>query len=127
MGDLKEMLNSEDKQRRQARGVLARLFRQILLDVKMTPLMWNNLMIKYLNDPENGIANTGRERSSARGNLNKELHRPNMTWKVFLKGIRFLRPMKVRFEVHHTMPSGRTSVHGVNVGMENQGGADHEE
>lgn len=108
---LTHMLNARDKGAGEASGVLAKLFRQILLDRKITPLHWSNLMMRYLDDPRNGVPRDVKDKSSARGNLNKELVRPRMTWKVFRKGLRFLGPRWVRFEVHFGWENGETSIH----------------
>lgn len=70
-------------------------------------------MIKYLDDPRNGIPRDLK--SSARGNLNKELVRDKITWKVFRKALRFLGPSFIRFEIHFRWSDGTTSVHGVNL------------
>ena len=65
-------------------------------------------MARYLNDPYNKIPPNPKDRSSARGNLNKELNRNTMTWKVFRKAILFLAPVRatfiIRFEWHTEVP-----------------------
>jgi hypothetical protein len=48
-------------------------------------------MEDFLADVRNNIPQNIKERSSARGNLRKELMRPVMTWKVFCKGLRFIK------------------------------------
>lgn len=91
-----------------ATGVLAKLFRKIVAEREITPGVWMRLMHQYLNNPHNQIPPNPKDRSSARGNLNKELHRPTMTWKVFRKAILFLAPVRatfiVRFEWRTNIP-----------------------
>lgn len=70
-------------------------------------------MIKYLDDPRNGIPRDLK--SSARGNLNKELVRDKITWKVFRKALRFLGPSFIRFEIHFEWADGTKSIHGVDL------------
>lgn len=74
-------------------GVLTRLFNIICLDVTggrgISPIQWNKLMIDYIRVMAE--SNTSMDRSSIRGNMNKELRRPGMTWNVLCKGLRFLK------------------------------------
>ena len=89
----------------EAKGVLSKLFRTILVEREITPGVWSSLMARYLNDPYNRIPPNPKDRSSARGNLNKELHRPTMTWKVFRKAILFLAPVKATFIIRFEWPT----------------------
>lgn len=113
--DIQKFLSSHDKQVHDARSVLSRLFRIILADLKVGPLLWNRLMMRYLNDPRNNIPNNSKDRSSSRGNLSKELRRAKMTWKVFEKGIRFLGPKWMRVTIDLGWESGRVTTHRVIV------------
>lgn len=87
------------------RGVLAHLFRMMVMALIGNHQRWAMYMIRYLDDPKNGIPNNASDRSSARGNLNKELERADMTWPVFRKGILFLNPKKAIFRIHLHMPN----------------------
>lgn len=113
--EIQKFLTSQDKQVHDARSVLSRLFRIILADLKVGPLLWNRLMLRYLNDSRNNIPNNSKDRSSSRGNLSKELRRTIMTWKVFEKGIRFLGPKWMRITIDLGWPSGRVTTHRVMV------------
>ena len=106
--DDQDLLNDPDKRVREARGVLSVLWRQLLMVLNIDGWRWDKLMRKYLADPRNGIQNNSRDRSSARGNLNKELKRDDMTWRVFLKALTFLDPCRVVFTVKITFHDGRT-------------------
>ncbi len=111
----RNILTEKDKGVPEARGVLAFLFRKILFDMNISPGRWSQMMNDYLDDPWNQVPRNSKDRSSIRGNLNKELFRTRMTWKVFEKGLRFLGPLSIRFEIHLRWPAGRTSVHHVDV------------
>lgn len=113
--ELNDMLSSPTKGVEEASGVLARLFRLILMDLNISHMGLNSLMIRWLEDPRNGIANNGKSRSSERGNMIKEMTRGDMTWKVFVKCIRFLAPIEMRFEVHLKWSAKKTTVHGINL------------
>jgi hypothetical protein len=109
--ELTRMLKLPDKGASEASGVLSKLWRGILVDLDVTHYTWGSLMLRYLNDPRNGIPRDVKDKSSARGNLNKELKRPRMTWKVFLKGLRFLGPVRIEFVVKLTWKTRTTTVH----------------
>lgn len=119
--ELKKLLSSADKEIPAAENVLSRLFRQILADLNINHSVWNKLMIRYLDDPRHGIPKAGRDRSSARGNLNKELRRPTFTWRIFQKGLRFLGPVSVRFEVHMEWPTKKVTVHSTRLKIDGKG------
>lgn len=106
--DEQDLLNDPDKRVREARGVLTVLWRQLLFVLSIDGWRWDKLMRKYLADPRNGIQNNSRDRSSARGNLNKELKKDDMSWRVFLKALRFLDTVRVVFTVKITIQDGRT-------------------
>lgn len=71
--------------------VLARLFRKIVVDMDCDDVSkWNYLMSMYIADRRNAIPRNKREQASARGNLQKELLKNEMSWNVFVKGLKFL-------------------------------------
>ena len=96
-------------------GVLADLFRQMLVDLDIGPGRFSDLLRDYVTDPRNAIPQTPKDLTTARGNLTKELSRAGMTFKVFLKGLRFLQVMKVDVSVRCHYYSGRVSIHGTTV------------
>ncbi|MBB5409285.1 hypothetical protein HDG34_003226 [Paraburkholderia sp. HC6.4b] len=96
-------------------GILADLFRQMLVDLDIGPGRFSDLLDDYVNDPRNGVPRTPKDFTTARGNLTKELSRDGMTFKVFLKGLRFLQVIKVEFSVRCHYYSGRVSIHGTTV------------
>ena len=89
-----------------ANGVLSRLFRQILLDLDITGSKFGNLLQDYILDSRHGVPNNRKDQTSMRGNLTKEFSRPQMTWKVFCKALRFLQITKIEFVIkaHHAFP-----------------------
>jgi len=101
-----------------ARGLLARLFRLILWEINFNGLKWNQHMDAYLDDPRHGIPPNVKERSTAKGNLNKELKHDTMTWRVFFeKALPFLNPLKVRFTVQLTWRTGKVTSHSIELHM----------
>lgn len=80
---------------------------------------YDSLMNAFVHDKRNCIANNRKDQSSARGNLQKEIFKADMSWKVFTKGLRFLgvRSFELTITLHHQ--NGRSSIHteSVNLGQ----------
>lgn len=82
---------------------------------------WRKAFNAYLANPENGVILTGGadgqgRRNSERGNLTKALDNPDMTIKVFSKGIRIINPNSIRSNIKLIMrPGGRVTEHSVTV------------
>lgn len=70
-------------------STLAALFLQAFYDTG-APGKWNDLMYNYIYDFRNAVPRNRKDQASHRGNLQKELLKPDMTWGVFLKGMKFL-------------------------------------
>jgi hypothetical protein len=98
-----------------ANGVLSRLFRQMLLDLNIGPPQFSILMAQYLADPRNAVPNNKKDQTSMRGNLNKEFSRPQMTWKVFCKALRFLQITKIEFVLQASRAVGKPTIHSTEV------------
>lgn len=91
-------------------GVLTRLFNNLCLDVTggkgILPIQWNRLMVDYIRKVVE--SNTTMDRSSIRGNVNKELRRPSMTWNVLVhKGLKFLQFEAFTVSVYGELLDGR--------------------
>lgn len=99
-----------------ARGPLSRLYRIILADLKIGPMVWDRLMERYLDDPNNHIPKSGKQRSTERGNLSKQLTSDPMSIKGFLKGMKFLGATRLKITVEITRRK-ETSVHSVELEM----------
>lgn len=113
--NLAKILRSPDKLTREAESVLARLYRQILADIRMDTGRWNRLMQRMLDNPRNRFPKRGGGRSSAKGNLNKLLSAKTMSIRTFEKGIILLTPLSFRLECHITWKDKSTTVHSVSV------------
>lgn len=100
-----------------ANGVLSRLFRQMLLDLNIGPSRFGSLLQEYILDPRNGVPNNKKDQTSMRGNLTKEFSRPQMTWKVFCKALRFLQITKIEFVIKAYHRTGRSTIHSTVVAL----------
>lgn len=111
---LTKILTAPDKDIKKtfgANGVLSRLFRQMLLDLNVGPSRFGSLLQDYILDPRNGVPNNKKDQTSMRGNLTKEFSRPQMTWKVFCKALRFLQITKIEFVIKAHHRHGKTTIH----------------
>lgn len=73
-------------------NVLSNLFVSMLWDLDVTPAKWRHYMDDYVaSEVQQAANNNRRDRTSIRGNLNKEFIRHRMTWKVFCKAMAFLK------------------------------------
>jgi hypothetical protein len=84
-------------------SVLAALFQKILFDLRIRENQFHRLMESFLMNPRNARIGDVKDRSRARGNLKKELFKSTMTWRVFIKAMRFLNIPKFELVIrlHH--------------------------
>lgn len=93
-------------------GVLAGLFRKMLLDLNINGMKWSHLMDEYV-QVESQIHNKDnkRDKTSIRGNLNKEFIRGRMTWKVFCRGLMLLKIRRFGIIIIAEHENGRKTSH----------------
>lgn len=98
-------------------GLLSKLWRVILKDLNIGGYRFSVLMDRFLNDPNNQVPDNPKERFNNRGNLNKEMSNPTMSWKVFCKCMRFLQftEFRITLEARHT--DGKITTHRVMVNL----------
>lgn len=96
------------------RGLLARLFRQILQDRNISEADFGGMINKYILENRQAIEDDPAEWDlvSARGNFIKELAGESMSLKVFLKGLKMLgvEDLKLSAEL---IGGGQRTVHSV--------------
>ena len=83
-------------------SILASFFRTILFDIGIETGKFNILLEKYIKRAH--LPNSTAGSSSTRNNLKKELLKPTMSWKVFIKGLVFLNIKKFELTIvlHHS-------------------------
>lgn len=92
-------------------GVLSKLWRIILKQNQISGYRFSVLMDRYIKDPANRSRKSEGEHFDNRGNLNKEFSNPTMSWKVFLKGMRFMQFIEFRITIEARHRDGHISVH----------------
>ncbi len=116
--DVRDLIQNPLKGSEEIEGILTLLYRQILEQISPTWTEYNDRMNRYLNDPSNGFGDDSKRKSSERSNLNKELLRGRMSWKVFLKAIRFWAPLKMRIEIQLTWRRNIVTSTGIDVNFD---------
>lgn len=96
---IQRLLTSPDKRVGEASNVLSRLYRIVLAELNIGVERYHKLVSTWLNDPTSGIGKCPSKRSSARGNLNKEILRADMSPNVFLKALRVINVEEVEITV----------------------------
>lgn len=117
------LLDDPEKQIHMTYGVhgsLAKLWRRMLGDLKINGFRFSVLMDKYLRDPRNHVPNNKSDRTSNRGNFNKEFSFPQMSWKVFCKGMRFLLILRLEITVKAFHQDGSVTTHHLDVPLDSE-------
>jgi hypothetical protein len=96
-------------------GGLSRLFRQMLVDNSISPERFGRLMSDYLKNPKHKIPRNRKDMTSAQGNLGMALSLPQMTWKVFGKGLQFLKVLRIELTLKAFYESGAVKEHKTSI------------
>jgi hypothetical protein len=87
----------------------------MLQNMNINGSQWGALMADFIQDSRNGVPDNRKDQTSMRGNLTKEFARPQMTWKVFCKAMRFLKFWKVEIYVKTYPVKGAPMWHSTTV------------
>lgn len=92
------------------------LFSDILYELDITTNKFSKLIADYIEKAN--IPSNIKEVSSTRGNIKKELLKNTISWKVFIKGLIFLKVNKfdIGLSLHHTNGKVTTHFFTVNLG-----------
>lgn len=96
---LTQILRHDTKEHTKARGILSRLLRVLMWDWGIDPTVYKLLMDQWLNNAHNGVYQNSKDRATARGNINKEFARTNISWSIFMKALRFHRVWRVDIRI----------------------------
>lgn len=99
-------------------GALSKLWRVILHDNHVNGYRFSVFMDHYLKDPKNHPKKYEGEHVDNRGNLHKEFSNPSMSWKVFIKCMKFMRFSEIRITVEARHPDGHISTHRTRVDLQ---------
>lgn len=94
-------------------GLLSKLWRTILYDLKVSGYRYSSLMTAWTNAQLTRAQNNPEEKRDHRGNLNRQFSDPKMSWNVLSKGIMFLRAKKIKLTAEITHENDDVTVHHV--------------
>ena len=100
--DLEKVLQLPDKGVYQVQGVggvLAQLVRTIWMDNKMRAGDIEQRIGDFVSKARDGLDSKSMANYFNRSNLRRELCRPSMTWKVFIKALRIMRVTKLEIAI----------------------------
>ena len=100
-------------------GILARLYRQVLMDLNVNPNRFQILLTEAALNAKRSVKNGNVSKYFTVGNLRRELEKPAMTFKVFMKGIKLLKVSKLKISIELTHASGKRSLHETSVDLGN--------
>lgn len=115
MSKLDEKMRLPDRGASQGKNNLAILFSRIMSKTRLTPQRIEENNRIFVKNPLNKIPNDSGKRSSAAGNIRKEIERNTMTWRVFEKLIRWSRPKSAKLFVVIDWKDGTQTVDHVNL------------
>ena len=91
-------------------NVLAQMWRKYAFKMNLTPSDFTRFMEQWLADPLNRVPRQGKERSSYRGNMVKQLTKESLTISNFLTGIRFTKPQSAKIIIEIVDQKGQQHV-----------------
>lgn len=115
MSRLDEKMRLPDRGASQGKNNLAILFSRIMAKIRLTPSKIEENNRIFVKNPLNKIPDDSGKRSSAAGNIRKEIERNTMTWRVFEKLIRWARPESAKLFVVINWKDGTQTVDHVNI------------
>jgi hypothetical protein len=98
-------------------GILAKLWRVILYDLNITPMRFGKYMKDYVVNPRNGVPDSKPAQTQARGNLMKVLGKGEMTFKVFMQAMHFIKAVRIRFIIEIEHENGNLTTHSAAVDL----------
>lgn len=87
------------------------------MDHSVSSGKYEQFMTNFVSDPRNCIPQNKKEQSSARGNLQKEMLKSGMSWKVFVKSLRFLDLTGFDIQITAHYRNGNHSIHTEHINL----------
>ena len=106
---LADMKKKQHETSSTAGGILSRLWRLVMSDLKISPMKFNELITSYLRVIHPGDNHVSA--NNARGSYNKKLAGKELSWKTFLEGLRIMGAYKVEISLKLTKIDGHESIH----------------
>lgn len=113
----REILKTLPDHKNKSQSILTKLWVNILEDLFIGPEVYESCMQRWLNDKRNIPSQIGKEKQTARGNLNRVLFSKNITWNSFILGLCVLRVtrMRITIDLERDTHPGKISTHSLVV------------
>lgn len=102
--------------------LLAKMFKDVMFNTGITMTQFMRLLADYIHKTNTPI--NAKEVSSTRGNLKKELFKPTISWKVFVKALAFLQVRRFTLGIYLHHPNGKITEHLQSVSLDVSSGYD---
>lgn len=105
---IEKLLEDDDKGVSSASGALSKILRSFWKDMG-----WNHFHVKtlfdlWVQDPNQEFDQDPTKLNNSLGNIRKDFERDELTWKLFTRNLRIMRPLEVRFLVRIKFKNGHT-------------------
>lgn len=106
---LQELLDDDNKGL-SSPGVktLSKMMRGLWRDLGLNYAQVAMLIQHWLDDPNNQFDDDKTKINNTRGNVRKDLERDDPTWRIFIRNLRILRPVEIRFLIRLKFRNDRT-------------------
>lgn len=105
---LEKLLMDDDKGVSSGTGALSKILRSFWKDIGLSHQHLAALIDAWLEDPNNEFEQDQTKINNSRGNIRKDNEKDKLTWKIFTRNLRILRPLEVRFLVRLKFKNGAT-------------------
>lgn len=111
---INHLFDYDDRKVGSATGILSRLWRIMLAELNINNDNYPMLMTKYLDKRLKAGNRNVRALNTLRGNLNRQLAMPNMSFNVFLRALRVLRVDWLKIDITIGR-GGKKTMHSIEV------------
>ena len=116
--EIEKILTAPDKGIHRTRGIggiLARLWRIMLDELKVSPNRFESLLTDFITDARRAVPDNRVTLHLTRGNFRRELSNDTMTFKVFVNAMKFLKIAQFKLVLVLVHTTGRQTLHTVDV------------
>ena len=111
--NLSRILDSADKRAGETNNLLARLLRQIMADLAITPIEWNKLINRYYHSRYSRARKNARDIASDKNNFNRAIAKEQVSWRNLFKAICIFGPKSIKLTIEFEWSNGKGTTHSV--------------
>ncbi len=111
--DLSRILVSADKRAGETNHLLARLLRQVMADLAISPIEWNELINRYYRSRYSRTRKNARDIASDKNNFNRAIAKEQVSWRNLFKAICIFGPKSIKLTIEFEWSNGKSTTHHV--------------